>query len=52
MWQQDATSKANLEEAAASLDTTRAAISQLDAEITAAQVSVDTRRKLIWGIPA
>ncbi len=27
MWQQDATSKANLEEAAASLDTTRAAIS-------------------------
>lgn len=44
MWQQDATSKASLEEAAATLDTTRAAINQLDAEITSAQVSVDTAK--------
>jgi len=44
MWRQDATSKASLEEAAATLDTTRAAINQLDAEITSAQVSVDTAK--------
>ncbi|WP_321407653.1 efflux RND transporter periplasmic adaptor subunit [Tolumonas auensis] len=44
MWQQDATSRASLEEAAATLDTTRAAINQLDAEITSAQVSVDTAK--------
>ncbi len=44
MWQQDATSKASLEEAAATLDTTQAAINQLDAEITSAQVSVDTAK--------
>ena len=44
MWQQDATSRASLEEAAATLDTTQAAINQLDAEITSAQVSVDTAK--------
>lgn len=44
MWQQDATSKASLEDAAASLDTTRAAINQLDAEIKSAQVAVDTAK--------
>lgn len=44
MWQQNATSKANVEEAAATLETTRAAVHQLDAEIIAAQVSVDTAK--------
>lgn len=39
MWQQDATARSNVEEAAASLETTRAAISQLEAEIKSAQVS-------------
>ena len=42
MWQQDATARSNVEEAAASLETTRAAISQLEAEIKSAQVSTWT----------
>lgn len=44
MWANDSTSKANLEEAAASLATTQAEVDQLNAEIRESQVSVDTAK--------
>lgn len=44
MWLRDATSKADLENAEASMATTQAEIHQLDAEIISAQVSVETAK--------